>query len=95
MTRRSEVAFRHFRMVILMGKVGREALEKNTLFVHHFCMISSNSGFSDTFLRCLEIPRGVVQFLLIYDLWGGWCCWLRVVIAWHRLLTSSSHVSRF
>ena len=80
MTGRSKVTFRHLGMVMLMGKVGREALEKNIFFVQHFCMISSNSGFSGTFLRFLEIPRGSVQVLRIYDLRGGcWCrCWLRV-----------------
>ena len=70
----------------VMGRVGREAVnieQKKLFFVQSFCMISSNSVFSDIFVRCLEIPRGSVQVLQIYDLWGGWCCWLRVVIEWH------------
>ena len=51
--------------VDVMGRVGREAVNiwtKKSCFLFNISAWFLNSGFPDIFLRCLEIPRGSVQF---------------------------------
>ena len=64
----------HLGMVLLMSWVELvERPSKNPYVLHDFGKISSNSGFSNTFLRWLEIPRGSIYSFT--NLWSfGW--WL-------------------
>ena len=77
---------RHLGMVRLMSWVELvERAWKKTFawFLAWFLVIL---GFSDTFFRWLEIPRGSFYSSTKQCLWSTLCCSLRVVISWHRLL---------
>ena len=62
----------------VMGKVRREALERNVIsmvvFFRHFSQMVGDTQ------RILEVQS---SFTKQYH-WGGWRCWLRVVIEWHH-----------
>ena len=67
--------------VDVMGKVGRETLERN--FFATFLHDSYSRVFQTLFSygwRYLEVQS---SFAKQYH-WGGWRCWLRIVIEWHH-----------